>query len=126
MPSSRPGVEAVIGLKDLPTGTLGQGGGSVTSSLEMIRGTAYVDVALASPGNEALLRATLIHELAHLLGLGHADDTAQVMYRVLRLPPLQQYQWGDLEGLRLVGATMPCLAALLADDDGPTTEIILD
>ncbi len=55
---------------------------------------------------------TLIHELAHMLGLDHAADSAQVMFDELVLP-LAEYADGDLEGLRLVGTTMPCLPANL-------------
>ena len=92
---------------------------------------AYVDVGLAPD----LLAATLLHEIAHLLGLGHVDDPAQLLHPTLRqistTPPrfLQAYQAGDLEGLRRVGAGRadghPCLAQLRVADE-PTRQIILD
>jgi len=93
----------------------------------MVTGSVYVDIALAAPERTLLLRTTLIHEIGHMLGLGHVQDNTQVMFRTLRSPPLQQYQSGDLEGLRLVGATQPCYAALRTrSGDEPTTEIILE
>ena len=126
-PTLPAGVEAVIGLKDLNPGTLGLGGGRFTSSMEMVSGSVYVDIALVDPAAGHTLRTTLIHEIGHMLGLGHVQDNTQVMFGTLRSPPLQQYQWGDLEGLRLVGATQPCLATLRTrSGDEPTTEIILE
>lgn len=121
------GVEAVIGLRDLNAGTLGLGGGRFTSSLEMVTGSVYIDIGLTSGSRAATLRTTLIHEIGHMLGLGHVPDSTQVMFGTLRTPPPQEYQWGDLEGLRLVGATQPCYAALRTRSaDEPTTEIILE
>ena len=117
-----PGSEAVIGLRDFGPGTLGQGGGRFASSLEMVSGSAYIDTALAP----AILRSTLLHEIGHLLGLGHVDDAAQLMYPVIRTPPMQDYQWGDREGMRLVGTTQPCTMSLLNRADAPTREVLLD
>ena len=126
-----PGADAVIGVDDLPTGTLGRGGGAFNGAFEMVSGTAYVDVGLQPD----LLATTLLHEVGHLLGLGHATDRNQLMYAAVRQvaaePPrfLQAYQPGDLEGLRLVGTsvqTAPCLSDLRVGDDEPIGEIILD
>jgi hypothetical protein len=129
-PAAPPGVDVVIGLRDYTDGTLGQGGGKFDASYRMVSGMAYVDVGLAPD----LLAATLLHEIAHLLGLGHVDDPTQLLHPYLRqisaTPPrfLQAYQAGDLEGLRRVGATAtttPCLAQLGAADE-PMRQIILD
>jgi len=125
------GVDAVIGLEDFGAGTLGQGGGAYNGAMEMVRGSVYVDVGLAPD----LLYATLLHEIAHLLGLGHVTDPTQLMYAYVRqvsaTPPrfLQAYQPGDAEGLRLVGTTVQpaeCLSTLRVQDDEPLREVVLD
>lgn len=132
-PTLLPGVEAVIGVKDLSPGTLGLGGGRFTSSLEMVSGSVYVDDRFlaadptTNPALAAQLRTTLIHELGHMLGLGHVQDNTQVMFGTLRSPPLQEYQSGDLAGLYWVGAQQPCYASLRTRSAAePTTEIILE
>lgn len=57
---------------------------------------------LARPGGEAQVRAIVIHELSHLVGLDHVDDPGELMYADnvgrLDLGP------GDRRGLALVGA----------------------
>ena len=99
------GGEAVIGLKDFPDGTLGEGGGNFNRTTgEMTSGVAYVDVGL----KDLTLRYALLHEIGHMVGLGHVASAAEVMYTFAVSPPKQQYAGGDLEGLRLVGTTMPC------------------
>ena len=117
-----PGVEAVIGVQDLPGGVLGETVVRFDDEFELTSGTAYVDVGLASD----LLVAALLHEIAHLLGLGHVNDQAQLMFPYALqksvTPPrfLQAYQPGDLEGLRLVGTTVqagPCQARLRVAGD---------
>jgi hypothetical protein len=118
-----PTADAVIGLREFDGATLGQGGGRFTASLEMVTGLAYADTGIT---DAALLRTTLLHEIAHMLGLGHVPDDVQVMYPFVRSPPKQAYQWGDLEGLELVGTSvMPCVASL-QDADEPTQEIVLE
>lgn len=95
-----------------PGGAIGQGG-FWTIGNEAVEG--FVEVEQGLPA--AVLHHTLIHELAHMLGLDHADDLDQVMYWQVRTPR-SQYESGDLEGLRLVGTTMPCLttAALTREE----------
>ena len=129
-PNATPVAEAVIGLRTFESqGTLGQGGGRFTSSYKMVSGSAYVAARLDGAAQAELLRTTLLHEIGHMVGLGHADDREQVMYRVVRNPPKQEYQGGDREGLFRVGTQQPCLATMTAtddaDEDEPTTEIII-
>jgi predicted Zn-dependent protease len=53
--------------------------------------------------------ALLLHELGHVVGLGHTPDSAQIMYPDLRPMSSAQYQPGDLGGLARLGATQGCL-----------------
>ena len=52
----------------------------------------------------------LLHELAHLVGLGHTQDITQVMYPLLEPLPAAAFGSGDLAGLRLLGAAGGCFA----------------
>ncbi len=99
-----PGVDAVIGFRILPNGNLGSGGGTPNANLELIQGTAYVKSGLPPDAR----RLALIHEIGHLLGLAHINDPTELMFAAAVVPYYQEYQAGDLEGLRLVGTSMPC------------------
>lgn len=60
---------------------------------------------LASTGGALQVRAIIMHEIAHVLGLGHVEDASQLMYGVND----RQQTWGegDLAGLAVAGAG-PC------------------
>lgn len=51
--------------------------------------------------------ATLLHELAHLVGLGHVDDPTQLLYVYPGAGPVELGE-GDLAGLAAVGDTHGC------------------
>ncbi len=53
-------------------------------------------------GGEQAMRAILVHELGHVLGLAHVDDDTQLMYggNLVRT----DLGDGDLEGLARLGA----------------------
>ena len=48
-------------------------------------------------------RAIILHELGHLLGLGHIDDPSQLMYPRVQ-SSVTSFQAGDLTGLALMGS----------------------
>jgi hypothetical protein len=60
----------------------------------------------AGPAGLARARAVLIHELAHLVGLDHVDDPAQLMYPAAT-PLVVDLAEGDLRGLAAVSGR-PC------------------
>lgn len=57
----------------------------------------------------ANLRTTLMHELAHVVGLSHVGDPNQLMFR--RDPGLPGWGAGDVQGLRRVGEQAGCVEA---------------
>jgi hypothetical protein len=60
----------------------------------------------------------LMHELGHLVGLGHVSDPNEVMFRARDVPPSPINDWGpgDLAGLERVGRDAGCLTDVR--DDG--------
>jgi hypothetical protein len=63
------------------------------------------DKLASSKDAESVELAVLLHELGHLVGLGHVDDRGEIMYAegVTRT----SYGTGDLDGLARLGA-VPC------------------
>jgi hypothetical protein len=55
----------------------------------------------------------ILHELAHVLGLGHTRDRDQLMYPdvALQTAHTTDFRTGDREGLRLLGRAAGCLPA---------------
>jgi hypothetical protein len=88
-------------------------GGSMTVSVDggpavYVTGAVDLDAAqfagiLARPDGAVEARAIVLHELAHVLGLDHVDDPAQLMYPQLQ-PGVVDFAAGDLTGLTRLGA----------------------
>jgi hypothetical protein len=71
-----------------------------------VTGTAVFDGpaldAQVRQGQREKAKAVLLHELGHLVGLGHVADPYQVMYDT-NAYPLSKYRSGDLRGLARLG-----------------------
>ena len=85
---SRPVVDDVSGRSTYVTGT-------VTLDAPALR------AALARPGGDALVRAVIMHELGHVVGLAHVDDSRELMYR--DNVGQTTFGSGDLTGLAALG-----------------------
>jgi len=77
-----------------------------------VTGAVLIDAAAAnlSPGfGPGGLGAVLMHELGHLVGLGHTQDPTQIMNPQLLQTKDGTYGAGDLAGLARLGAASGCL-----------------
>ena len=103
----------------LPGGnTIGEGGSSwvsVGGPKIYVTGEVVVDADRtaglpATFGSGATLGELLLHELGHVIGLGHTSDANQIMYPTLVPVPSATYGAGDLTGLARVGRSAGCLS----------------
>ena len=95
-------------------GAAGLGGlnfvGVASGPGQAVTGFAYVGRHVTGIGGDTLQTGVLLHELGHVIGLGHADDTLQVMNSVGDAGlPLTAYRDGDLAGLDRLGRAAGCL-----------------
>ncbi|SDP09692.1 Matrixin [Klenkia soli] len=65
------------------------------------RGQVALDADWYADATPEQARAVLLHELGHLVGLDHVEDTSQLMSD--RNVGTEEYQQGDLEGLARLG-----------------------
>jgi hypothetical protein len=95
----------------LEGGTLALGGGTTWApegrpgEERLVTGLVVLDapdlaVLRAGVDGEARLRGALLHELAHLVGLGHVDDATQLLHAQTTGTA---FAAGDLRGLRAAG-----------------------
>jgi hypothetical protein len=104
----------------LGTGAIGEGGwrSSGTSAdgvhwtWKITQGFVVVDPTASVAGGfgRGITRgALLMHELGHVVGLGHTSDSLQVMSPVLNSSSYASWGSGDKAGLVQVGATKGCV-----------------
>lgn len=82
------------------------------ADLHYVTGAVLLDAPafeqiLDEPGGRVGARSIVMHELGHLVGLGHVTDRRQLMYSSME--GQTGFGAGDLEGLRLVGSG-PCFS----------------
>jgi hypothetical protein len=77
-------------------------GGRVAVSGQAVLDAPQINAIAADPAATAILRAVVLHELAHVVGLDHVDDPTQLMYPSTS-PYVTDLQAGDLTGLDRLG-----------------------
>jgi len=98
-----------VGLAGSQAYTDAEGRSSYVSGDVMLDGPD-LSAILEGPGGEAQVRAVVLHELGHLVGLDHVDDPTQLMFAEDN-PEVTEPAAGDLAGLAAMGAG-PCVEDL--------------
>jgi hypothetical protein len=107
------GADFLIGFSDpsqtsqLNGSIVGIGGGFWFASTGRIN-SGFVIVDVPQLGDIDDLRATLVHELGHAIGLGHVIDPNQIMYPALT--SRTTLGSGDKQGLWRLGTAQPCFS----------------
>jgi hypothetical protein len=100
-PARAPRLEGAVAGIGGSTAYAGPGGAPVYVSGEVQLDGPQADGILREPGGAAAVEAVVLHELAHVVGLGHVDDPRQLM------APTNTGQLdfgpGDLRGLAILG-----------------------
>ena len=104
-------IDIVIGWADLPDGTNAEAGAALVSqtlsdgSLRLSRDAERPRVPGFASGGRGV---TLLHEIGHVLGLGHVKDRTQLMYPVHSAGSPLAPQRGDIAGITDLYAPSSC------------------
>lgn len=97
-------------------GPMGWGGTTEEDGTDVVawrRGTVVLNSAFnwlpPGFGTGTTLGKLLMHEIGHVVGLGHASGQTQVMYPTLMREQPSAWGAGDLTGLRSLGAEQGCI-----------------
>lgn len=95
------------GLAGDVAGTGGSASVTIGDRTVYVTGEVTLDVdelapLVSTPGGTAVAVGVVTHELAHVVGLGHVDDPAQLMYPSTNLT-VTAFSGGDREGLAALG-----------------------
>lgn len=71
--------------------------------------TGQVAIRRDAPSDHVALTRLLMHELGHMVGLAHVNDTAELMYPVLGNGRAASWAAGDRNGLWILGAGSDCI-----------------
>lgn len=117
-PSLAPGAEVIV------SGVLGLNVDAVTDAQRRtpLRGGFGSDRTPGPIGPTGVTWGRVIlHELAHVVNLGHSGDPAQLMYpeTVQQTSPVAEFGEGDLAGLRILGRGAGCLPTPVPTHVGP-------
>lgn len=112
-------------------GTVGWGGGTAWQATdaagpvgEFVSGGVVINAQ--GSWTEASTLRTLMHEIGHAVGLGHAaDDQAQIMYQSLLTGRPNQWGAGDISGLHWVGRQLGCTSRVTGRGDAKPIDFAL-
>lgn len=105
------GADIVIGWADLPRGTNAEAGAGLVSQTlgdGFLRLSRTADRPRVPGFGSAGRGVTLLHEMAHVLGLGHVSDRSLLMYPVHSPGSPLTPQTGDIAGLKDLYAPATC------------------
>ncbi|MCW2578754.1 MAG: peptidase metallopeptidase [Blastococcus sp.] len=100
----------LVGQAGSAAASLGDGPKVYVSGTVSLDATQLPDILADDDDGADVVRAVVLHELGHLIGLAHVDDDTQLMYPETR-SGVTDYADGDLTGLARLGAG-PCVPEL--------------
>ncbi len=92
----------VVGVAGSVPASLGDGPRVYLTGTVSLDAPRFAEI-LRGRGGRSIARSIVLHELGHLIGLGHVDDEAQLMFPEARRE-VPDFAAGDLTGLAVLGA----------------------